>query len=257
MVKMCKFILLIIFLAIPIIFLFVSNKKFYRYIVENWPSIVINVFITVITLAVAFRSFHLETDRVFQNERQTFKRNFNALLFETSKNYGAINSFTTMLNEQKGERITKMNLSKLDLDISQAILINSHLYKYAGMEMLMALQSYLVQTKITNRLLDIAYEEFLRQGWISAGMKNDIIGKLQSTKRYILILQLVNQYYIFGYGTKMGPSTPVKIDVDNWLKSDRTPSIGDLEEKLKQLSDFGKNDQDLLEKGLMKVELDN
>lgn len=227
-------------------------KQFRDYVIENWPSIAISTIGLLITLAIAFIIFNYETNRHYKIERQTFKRSFAAVEAEMSGNYGAINS---LLRSYGVKDLKSIHLSRLDFTTAKSLKGSPLLYKYTGKEYMYAMSSYCHQGEITNTVLNMAYEEFVRTGKINEGLRLDILGKLEDTKKYLLILQIINQDAIIAQDVKWGPSSPMEVRIMEWLHN--KPSIEILESELKAMSSISEKDREQMKKGFNKVDLDN
>lgn len=233
---------------------------FLQHIQDHWPSFVTDflLYLTIATLTIlgAYWIFRRETERHFRIEKQTFKRSFAALIAESSANCGSINTLLKTFNPTPAS-LTSFNLHVLSFKVAERILTDPLFYKYSGDELMYALNSYITQGTITNRLLDHYFGVFKTSGMLQKGVCADIVGKLEDTKKYLFIVQLVTQFYIFGYQVKMGPSTPIKGEVMDWLKNKNLPSNQDLEKRIQELSCASKLEQEQMAKALAAMKLDH
>jgi hypothetical protein len=88
-------IIIIVFIGIMVSMFFIS-KDFKRYFVENWPTVAINFILVLLGSSIAivgvYWAFQSESDRIFQDQLDVFKRGFLDIPEEAAGNQALIKS---------------------------------------------------------------------------------------------------------------------------------------------------------------------
>ena len=122
--------------------LYCRYVKFRDFVIDSWPNLLINfVFVLVgagIAILGVYWAFQKESDRNFYTEINIFKRSFNAVIGETASNQALVKDLKNKIDQ------THFNIRHIPADVSENLIQNPFLYKFAGQEYLYALNFYLV-----------------------------------------------------------------------------------------------------------------
>ncbi len=99
--------------------------------------------------------------RNFHTQLDIFKRSFNAVIGETAANQALVKGLKGKISQ------TKFDIRHIPTDVSESLIQNPLLYKFAGQEYLYVLDIYLAKLRTTNRMLDHLYDDYKHDGRIS------------------------------------------------------------------------------------------
>ena len=236
-------------LILTSVILYVSSVKFKKHLIENWPALVVTLFLVLlgatITIIGVYWAFQSESDRIFHNQLDIFKRNFPAITEETAANQALIKRLKKNIN------VSIFELKHMSTVISGNLIRNPFLYKYAGQEYLYALDIYLNKTRETNLMLDYLLEDFKTDGKISESNIKRININLDDLLYYTYILQYQSQFYVYLYGD-VGQLRPGNQEqIMKWILKKEKITVDELRQKLEELSNLSREQKEKLFKSTM------
>lgn len=241
---------LIILLILSVV-IFSYSIKFKENVINTWPNITINFIFVLVGAGIAIIgvswAFQKESDRIFYNQLDVFKRSFNAVIEETAANQALVKDLKRKINQ------TKFNIRHVPVDVTENVIKDSLIYKFAGQEYLYALSIYLEKVRTTNRLLDHLYEDYKIDGKITDKNIQRIYKHLDGLLYYTYILQYQSQFYVYLYGDE-GQLKPGNQDqIMRWILKEEKISTDEIKRKLKELTELNKNKKKQLYKGTLRI----
>lgn len=241
----------IIFVLIVSIVMFSCSAKFKNHLIGSWPNIAINLIFVLVGAGIAILgislAFQKESDRIFYNQLDVFKRSFNAVIEETAANQALIKSLKGKINQ------TKFNIRHVPVDVSENLIKNPLIYKFTGDEYLYALSIYLEKVRTTNRMLDHLYDDYKIDGKITDNNIDLLYKYLDNLLYYTYILQYQSQFYAYLYGEE-GRLKPGNQDqIMKWIFKEENISANGIKQKLQELTDLNKNQKNKLYKGTLQI----
>ena len=141
----------------------------------------------------------------------------------------------------------------MPVDISENLIKNPLIYKFAGEEYLLALSIYLEKVRTTNRILDHLYDDYKIDGKITDKNIERIYKYLDDLLYYTYILQYQSQFYVYLYGHE-GQLKPGNQDqIMKWILKEEKISADEIKQKLQNLVDLDKGEKEKLFKGTSRV----
>lgn len=231
--------------------LYCRYVKFRDFVIDSWPNLLINfVFVLVgagIAILGVYWAFQKESDRNFYTEINIFKRSFNAVIGETASNQALVKDLKNKIDQ------THFNIRHIPADVSENLIQNPFLYKFAGQEYLYALNIYLTKVRTTNRMLDHLYDDYKLDGRITDNNVKKVSKYLDNLLYYTFILQYQSQCYVYLYGDD-GQIVPGNQDmIMRWLKKEEKISASEIKQKLQILVDSDKEKKEKLYKGTKSI----
>ena len=241
----------IIFLSILLVCLYFCSGRYRDYIIDKWPNLITNFAFILAGAGISILgiswAFQKESDRIFHNQLDVFKRSFNAVIEETAANQALVKGLKKKINQ------TTFNVRHVPVDISENLIKNPLIYKFAGEEYLLALSIYLEKVRTTNRILDHLYDDYKIDGKITDKNIERIYKYLDDLLYYTYILQYQSQFYVYLYGHE-GQLKPGNQDqIMKWILKEEKISADEIKQKLQNLVDLDKGEKEKLFKGTSRV----
>lgn len=235
------FAILIAFVGIIISICLFSNE-FKIHFIQNWPNLTINFLLVLLGASIAivgvYWAFKNESNRIFYNQLEIFKRSFPAVIEETARNQTLIKSLKKTISTSGA------GVKRISTNISKNLLTNPMLYKYAGQEYLYSIGIYLQRAGETNRILDQISDGFKQDKNISNHSITDILQKLDDLLYYLYILQYQSQYYIYLYGDEGQLRPGNQKQIMRWLLKEEDISSDGIIQKLNELVNISREDKE-------------
>jgi hypothetical protein len=205
---------------------------------EKWPEYFINFTLLMIGASIAFYSvqwaFEKETDRInkaakeeteriFEDREDSFKRSFYAIMLE--------NSDVIVSSKQMRKIIKKGDFpaKRFSAQISQSVMNNPALYKYSGNEYIMTLSTFLKKLHSTNLMLDHYYDIFIEDKMLNPYDKEKLLSTLNDLLYFTLLNQFQSQVYVWCYGTDKVYVPQNQDQIVKYLTEKESHSIEELE----------------------------
>lgn len=240
--------ILIAFVGIIISIYFLSNE-FKIHFIQNWPNLTINFLLVLLGASIAIVgiswAFQNESNRIFYNQLEIFKRSFPAVTEETAGNQSLIKSLKETISTSGA------GVKRISTDISENLLTNPMLYKYVGQEYLYAIGIYLQRARETNRMLDQISDAFKQDKNISDHSITAIHQKLDDLLYYLYILQYQSQYYVYLYGDEGQLRPGNQKQIMRWLLKEEDISSDGIIQKLDELVNISREDKEKLLKSTL------
>ena len=240
--------ILIAFVIIIISACFFSNE-FNIHLIKNWPSITINFFLVLLGSSIAivgiYWAFRNESNRIFYNQLEIFKRSFPAVIYELAGNQSLIKSLKPTIS------ISGAGVRRIYTDVTENLLTNPLLYKYVGQEYLYAINIYLQTARETNLILDQILDAFKQGKNISDHSITVIHQKLDDLLYSLYILQYQSQYYVFSYGDEDQLRPGNQKQIMKWILKKEDISSDGIRQKLDELVNISSDDKEKLLKSTL------
>lgn len=231
--------------------IFSCSVKFRDHLIDSWPNLTLNFIFVLVGAGIAILgvswAFQKESDRIFHNQLDVFKRSFNAVIEETAANQALVKGLRNKINQ------TKFNIRHVPVDVSENLIKDPLIYKFAGQEYLYALSIYLEKVRTTNRMLDHLYDDYKIDGKITDKNIDRIYEYLDDLLYYTYILQYQSQFYVYLYGDE-GQLKPGNQDrIMKWILKEKSISTDGIKQKLQELTDLNKDKKKKLYKGTLRI----
>jgi hypothetical protein len=193
-----------------------------------------------IAIVGVYWAFQSESDRIFQDQLDVFKRGFLAIPEEAEGNQALIKSIRINITT------AAVDFRHISTGISESIVTNPLLYKYAGQEYVYSLSIYIDKAKSANRLLDDTREQLSEHKSISESNVTRVQLHLDDLLYYLYILQYQSQYYIYLYGDEGQLRPGNQQQIMKWLLKEENISSDGIKQKLDELVNISKADRQKL-----------
>lgn len=231
--------------------LYYCFAKFRNDVIKSWPNLFINFVFVLIGAGIAilgvYWAFQKESDRNFYTELDIFKRSFNAIIEETAANQALVKDLKNRISQ------TKFNIKHIPSDVSESLIQNPLVYKFAGQEYLYALSIYLEKLRTANRILDHLYDDYKLDGKITNNNIERIYEHLDSLLYYTYILQYQSQFYVYLYGDEGQLKPGNQEQIMRWILKEEKISSSEIKQKIQELSDLDRESKKKLYKGTKNI----
>lgn len=219
-----------------------------EYLSTGYQELLWGFFFTLLATAIGvFLAFRVESLRERELELRNFKRSFASIMLESAENQAKINQFKKEVSQ------THFNLTKLDVELSSAIVGNPSFYKWTGDEYWYAVKTYIETCHLANRMVDFVFDDFKQDGQIIPKNLEDLRQKLDQALRYTYILQMQTQLYIQAYDVRTGPKAGNYQEVMDLLKGKCTDSLEEIKAKTGQIENMSEVEKRELRRSLERV----
>lgn len=230
----------LLIILILLVFVYFFCTKFRIYAKDSWPNLLFNFIFVLVGAGIAIWgvswAVQKDSERSFNTQLDIFKRYFNSIVYETGVNQASLKLLKKTINQNT------FSLILISADVSESLIMNPLINKFAGEEYLLALSLYLTKVGGVNRTLELLYYNFKQDRKIKDENIDLINMHLDDLLYYTNILQYQSQYYVSLYGDEGRFRPGNQEQILKWISKEENLSASDIEKRFKDLneSDNGK-----------------